>query len=126
MAISFREKGDFKRLNSFFQKAKDLFNLSDLDKYGKAGVEALQKATPKDTGETAASWSYEITRSNDVIRLSFYNSNIQNGIPVAILLQYGHANRNGGFVEGIDYINPSLKPIFDEIANSAWKDVVGK
>lgn len=126
MAISFKQKGNFDKLNSFFQRAKEVIKLSDLDKYGREGVEALRHATPKDTGMTAASWSYEITRRNDVISLEFYNSNVERGIPIAILLQYGHATRNGGFVQGVDYINPSLKPIFERIANNAWKDVIGK
>lgn len=126
MAISFKQKGDFDKLNSFFQRAKEVIKLSDLDKYGREGVEALRHATPKDTGMTAGSWSYEITRRNNVISLEFYNSNVERGIPIAILLQYGHATRNGGFVQGIDYINPSLKPIFERIANNAWKDVIGK
>lgn len=126
MAISFKQKGDFKKLDTFFQRAKEVVKLSDLDKYGREGVVALQHATPKDTGRTAASWSYQITRKNDIITLEFYNSNIQNGIPIAILLQYGHATRNGGFVQGVDFINPSLKPIFERIADNAWKDVVGR
>lgn len=126
MAISFKQKGDFKKLDTFFQRAKEVVKLSDLDKYGREGVVALQHATPKDTGRTATSWSYQITRKNDIITLEFYNSNIQNGIPIAILLQYGHATRNGGFVQGVDFINPSLKPIFERIADNAWKDVVGR
>lgn len=126
MAISFRQKGNFAKLDTFFQRAKEVVKLSDLDKYGREGVEALRLATPKDTGRTAASWSYEIKRSNGVIRLEFHNSNVERGIPIAILLQYGHATRNGGFVQGVDYINPSLEPIFERIANNAWKDVIGK
>ncbi len=126
MAISFRQKGNFAKLDTFFQRAKEVVKLSDLDKYGREGVEALRLATPKDTGRTAASWTYEIKRSNGVIRLEFHNSNIERGIPIAILLQYGHATRNGGFVQGVDYINPSLEPIFERIANNAWKDVIGK
>lgn len=126
MAISFRQKGNFAKLDTFFQRAKEVVKLSDLDKYGREGVEALRLATPKDTGRTATSWSYEIKRSNGVIRLEFHNSNVERGIPIAILLQYGHATRNGGFVQGVDYINPSLEPIFERIANNAWKDVIGK
>lgn len=124
--IRFSQKGDFRNLDNFFERTKRLFKISDLDKYGREGVEVLRQATPKDTGETSESWSYEITDKNGVVRISFFNSNLQNGIPVAILLQYGHADRSGGFVQGIDYINPSIKPIFDRIANNAWKDVTGK
>ena len=101
-------------------------HIGDLDKFGRAGVVALQQATPKDTGLTAASWDYKIERSSGSVRISFHNSNIQNGIPIAILLQYGHATRSGSFVEGRDYINPAIQPIFDQIAEDAWKEVTNK
>ena len=124
--ITFSQKGDFDNLNKFFSRTKELFKKSDLDHYGRMGVEALRKATPKDTGLTASSWYYEIERKRDAISINFLNSNVQNGIPIAILIQYGHATRNGGFVQGIDYINPSIKPIFEKIADDAWKDVTKK
>ena len=123
MEITFRQKGDFSKLNSFLAKAKEKIKLSDLDRYGREGVSALASATPVDTGKTADSWSYEITRSGDRVSLSFNNSNIQNGVPIAIILQYGHATRNGGWVQGRDYINPAIRPIFDKIAEEAWKEV---
>ena len=97
-----------------------------LDSYGVKGVEALRNATPKDTGLTANSWSYKIEKSNNNITISFENSNINDGVPIAIILQYGHGTRNGGWVEGYDYINPAIRPIFDELAKAAWKEVTGK
>ena len=117
--ITFRQKGDFKKLNSFLEKAKHINHTSILDKYGKEGVAALMSATPKRTGLTASSWSYEIIRENGKLTLAFNNSNVQNGVPIAIILQYGHATSNGGWVEGIDYINPTLRPLFEKIADEA-------
>ena len=121
--ISFRQKGDFSNLTNFLERAKNAIHIGDLDKYGKAGVAALSSATPVDTGLTASSWSYEIENKNGSVIIIFKNSNIQNGVPIAIILQYGHGTRNGGWVEGRDYINPAIQPIFDEIANNAWKEV---
>ena len=120
--ISFKEKGDFSKLNGFLERAKETIKLGDLDRYGRQGVEALRSATPKDTGRTAESWHYEIIRKKESVSISFYNSNIQNGCPIAIILQYGHS-ANGAWVEGRDYINPALAPIFDDIAKDAWKEV---
>ncbi|MDD6486624.1 MAG: hypothetical protein PUF61_06765, partial [Spirochaetales bacterium] len=96
---------------------------SDLDKFGQAGVDALAAATPKDSGKTASCWYYEITHRNGSSSISFHNSNIQNGVPIAIILQYGHGTRNGGYVQGRDYINPAIRPLFDKIADNAWKEV---
>lgn len=121
--ISFRQKGDFSKLTGFLEKAKEAVNLGDLDKYGKEGVAALASATPVDSGLTAASWYYEIVHDKGTASINFYNSNIQNGVPIAIILQYGHGTGTGGWVEGRDYINPAIQPIFDRIANEAWKEV---
>lgn len=121
--ITFRQKGDFSKLTRYLEKVKSVVKLSDLDKYGKEGVAALASATPVDTGLTASSWSYEIKQNNGTVSISFKNSNIQNGVPIAIILQYGHGTRNGGWVQGRDYINPAIQPIFDKIANDAWKEV---
>lgn len=121
--ITFRQKGDFSKLTRYLEKVKSVVKLSDLDKYGKEGVAALASATPVDTGLTASSWSYEITHKNGTVSISFKNSNIQNGVPIAIILQYGHGTRNGGWVQGRDYINPAIQPIFDKIANDAWREV---
>lgn len=121
--ISFRQKGDFSKLTRFLERAKNIVRVGDLDKYGKEGVAALASATPVDTGLTASSWYYEVTNKNGIARITFYNKNIQNGVPIAIVLQYGHGTGTGGWVEGRDYINPAIQPIFDEIAESAWREV---
>ena len=121
--ISFRHKGDFSKLSKFLEKAKEAVRLGDLDKYGREGVAALSSATPKDSGLTASSWYYKIERTNGSVTISYLNSNIQNGVPIAVILQYGHGTRNGGWVQGMDYINPAVRPIFDKIANDAWREV---
>ena len=121
--ITFRQKGDFSKLTQFLERAKEAVHLGDLDKYGRQGVAALSSATPVDSGLTAESWYYEIENKNGSATITFNNSNIQNGVPIAIILQYGHGTRNGGWVEGRDYINPAIQPIFDEIANEAWREV---
>ena len=121
--IKFRQKGDFSNLTRFLERAKNLVHISDLDRYGREGVAALASATPVDTGKTAASWYYDIKISKESASITFNNSNIQNGVPIAIILQYGHGTRNGGWVEGRDYINPVIQPIFDKIAEEAWKEV---
>ena len=121
--ITFKHKGDFSKLTNFLERLKEVVKLSDLDKYGRAGVAALASATPKDTGETANSWGYEIVHDRGSVKINFYNSNMQNGIPIAIIIQYGHGTGTGGWVEGRDYINPSIQPIFDKIAKNAWREV---
>lgn len=121
--ISFRQKGDFSKVTKYLAKVKDVAKLNNLDKYGREGVAALASATPVDSGLTANSWSYKIERQNGSVSISFYNSNINKGVPIAIILQYGHGTRNGGWVEGRDYINPAIQPIFDKIADAAWKEV---
>lgn len=120
--ITFRQEGDFSKLTSFLEKSKELFNVGILDKYGRKGVEALAAATPIDSGETANSWYYRIENKNGSAAIVFCNSHIQNGVPIAIILQYGHGTRNGGWAEGRDYINPALQPIFDELVKEAWKE----
>lgn len=122
--ISFRQKGDFSNLTKFLERAKEAVHIGDLDKYGREGVAALASATPIDSGQTANSWKYKIEQKKGTVSLSFYNTNIQNGVPIAVILQYGHATRNGGWVQGRDYINPAIQPIFDKIANEAWREVV--
>lgn len=121
--ITFRQKGDFSKLTSFLEKAKNVIKIGDLDRYGREGVSALESMTPKDSGKTAASWYYKIYNSDGKVTISFNNSNINQGCPIAIILQYGHATGNGGWVEGRDYINPAIQPIFDKIADNAWKEV---
>lgn len=121
--IKVRQKGDYKVITEYLIKAKKGIKLSDLDKYGKQGVAALSSNTPVDTGLTASSWYYKIERGNGLISISFYNSNVNNGVLIAVILQTGHGTRNGGWVEGQDYINPALRPIFEKIADDAWKEV---
>lgn len=121
--IQIRQKGDFKKLTSFLEKAKEGLDIGVLYKYGRKGVVALSSATPVDTGLTASSWFYKIENKNGVAKIEFHNSNIQNGVPIAVILQYGHGTRNGGYVVGRDYINPALQPVFDELAKNAWKEV---
>ena len=121
--ISFRQKGDFSKLNRFLEKAKEAARVSVLDKYGREGVAALSSATPVDSGETANSWYYEIDHSNGSASITFCNSHVNKNVPIAIILQYGHGTGTGGWVEGRDYINPAIQPIFDKIANEAWKEV---
>ena len=121
--ISFRQKGDFSKLTRFLEKAKNVVRIGDLDKYGREGVAALSSATPVDTGLTADSWYYKVEHANGSASINFYNSNIQNGVPIAIILQYGHGTGNGGWVQGRDYINPAIQPIFDKIAENAWREV---
>ena len=121
--ISFRQKGDFSKLTKFLERAKESVKLGDLDKYGRAGVEALASATPVDSGLTANSWHYEIENKNGSASITFLNRNIQNGVPIAIILQYGHGTGTGGWVQGRDYINPAIQPLFDKITDDAWKEV---
>ena len=122
--ISFKHVGDFEKSRKFFNRVSTRSYLTDvLDKYGKQGVAALAAVTPIDTGLTASSWGYEISVSRDSCSITWTNSNAPEGVPVAILLQYGHATRNGGYVDGIDYINPALRPIFEGILNEVWEEV---
>lgn len=121
--ITFSCKGDFSKTNKFFEKALEVVKAGDLDKYGRQGVRALSAATPEKSGKTANSWDYVISRKGNVATITFTNSNVVNDVNIAIILQYGHGTRNGGWVEGRDYINPAIQPIFDAIAENAWKEV---
>lgn len=121
--ITFRQQGDFSKLTRYLERVKEAVRLGDLDKYGREGVAALASATPVDSGLTANSWYYKIENKNGSATISFHNSNIQNGVPIAIILQYGHGTKNGGWVQGRDYINPALQPLFDEITDRAWREV---
>lgn len=121
--ITFKQSGDFKKVTSYLERLKECVKIGDLNKFGEQGVAALSAATPVDTGETASSWYYEIKNQNGKATISFCNSNIENGVPIAIILQYGHGTRNGGYVEGRDYINPAIQPLFDQIAENAWREV---
>lgn len=121
--IKLTSKGDYSKATGYLERLKEVAKISKLDHYGKMGVEALSGATPVDTGLTASSWNYEILRSRNGFTLRFNNTNIQNGCPIAIILQYGHGTRNGGYVSGRDYINPAIQPVFDEMAENLWKEV---
>ena len=124
--ISLTSKGDFRKTEKFMKNARTKKLMSILKQYGEEGVAALMVATPLDTGRTASSWRYEIKVENNCVRLEFHNDNIQNGVPIAIILQYGHGTGTGGWVEGRDYINPAIQPVFDKIAESAWKEAIIK
>lgn len=122
--IILRSKGDFSKATKYFERVKEAAKVDKiLNKYGKAGVAALSSATPVDSGTTAGSWYYEISRQNGSYRIDFLNSNKNKGFPVAIMLQYGHGTGTGGWVEGRDYINPAIRPIFDKIVEDAWREV---
>ena len=118
--------GSFNKTERFLKKAHNASKTIDLTKYGEKGVAALQAATPTRTGVTANSWYYKIEKSGSTITLSFLNSNVNRGVPIAIILQYAHGTNNGGWVQGRDYINPALRPVFDEMAQAIWKEVTGK
>lgn len=121
--IHFVQKGDLSKTTKFLEGLRKNNTIKNLEEFGKRGVEALKSVTPMDTGLTANSWYYEIVEEKNSTQINFCNSNIQNGVPIAIILQYGHGTRNGGWVEGRDYINPAIQPIFDDIVNNAWKEV---
>lgn len=121
--IKVRHKGDFSKTVKYLKKINHLHEQIDFDSYGKEGVLALASATPVDSGVTAASWGYRIEKSSGSVKIIFTNSNVNEGVPIAIILQYGHASRNGTWVQGIDYINPALKPIFDRLADKLGKEV---
>lgn len=121
--ITFQHKGDFKKTIKFLSAISDFPIRKILEKYGQMGVNALSAATPVDTGKTAASWTYEIEVSKDSYTITWLNTNVNNHVNIALILQYGHATRNGGYVAGRDYINPALQPVFDQIAAEAWQEV---
>lgn len=121
--ITFRQKGDFSKTSRYLERLKEAAKLGVLDKYGREGVAALASATPTETGLTASSWTYEIERKGSSVSIVYKNSNINKGVPIAVILQYGHGTGTGGWVQGRDYINPAIQPVFDRIADEAWKEV---
>lgn len=121
--IRIKQKGSFNKTEKFLKKSFGRDYISVLEKFGQQGVSALSAATPIDSGLTATSWRYKITQNDSSISINWENSNVQHGVNIAIILQYGHGTRNGGYVSGRDYINPALKPIFDKMADAAWKEV---
>lgn len=122
--IRFKQSGNFNNTERFFKKTKDgKYILDVLNRYGREGVTALSSNTPVDSGITASSWDYKIEVKNGRSTIYWTNSNINEGVPIAVILQYGHGTNGGGYVKGIDYINPAIKPVFEQIANKAWKEV---
>lgn len=121
--VTLTSTGDFSKLTGFFNRCLEAVNLGILDKYGRIGVEALAAATPVDTGRTAQSWEYKIKHTDTGASLEFWNYNINDGVPIALILQYGHGTGTGGWVDGRDYINPALRPVFDGILNDVWKEI---
>ena len=121
--IKITQKGDYSKITSYLERIKTKLHLSILDKYGKLGVQALADATPKDSGLTAASWEYKIQNGRDGAKIEFHNTNINQHVNIAIILQYGHGTGTGGWVEGRDYINPAIQPIFDKLTEEVWKEV---
>ena len=123
MGVVFRHKGDLKKSRKFPETLSRREEFKNLDRLAKEGVQALSSATPFDTGLTASSWGYEIHASGGSYEIVWTNSNINKGIPIAIILQYGHGTGTGGYVQGRDYINPAIRPVFDRIADEVWKEV---
>lgn len=121
--ITFHHKGNFQKTDNFLKKAKRGDYFRSLEKFAQEGVNALASATPIDSGKTAASWDYTISRSKGSVSITWTNSNINDGVNIAVIIQYGHGTRNGGYVQGRDYINPAIRPVFDKIAENVWKEV---
>ena len=121
--ITFKHKGNFKHTDQFLKGAKEKRYLKVLEKYGKEGVAALAAATPIDSGLTSESWDYKIQNGSDGYKIMWTNSNVNDGVPIAIIIQYGHGTGTGGYVQGRDYINPAMRSVFDNIADKAWEEV---
>ena len=123
-AINLKSTGDFSNITRYLEKVRKKLNLKSIfDHYGERGVKALSEATPVDTGLTASLWRYEVSEEDGQTTLSFHNDHVNKGVNIAIILQYGHGTGTGGWVEGRDYINPAIQPIFDELAEKLWKEV---
>jgi hypothetical protein len=122
VVLKVKVRGNTNKTESFLRRRHKL-SIGRLEYYGQLGVDALSSATPVRTGLTAASWSYEIIETENTTSIVWKNSNVVDGYPIAMILQYGHGTRNGGYVQGIDYINPALQPIFDKMSEEAWLEV---
>lgn len=122
--ITFRHKGDFSKATRYFEKLNEAIKTGIFDKYGREGVAALASATPTKTGLTANSWSYEINRQKGSVSIEYSNNNVNQGVNIAIILQYGHGTGTGGYVQGRDYINPAIQPLFDRMADEVWREVI--
>lgn len=121
--IVVKSTGSFDKTENFLKKMSKKQYLNSLETYAKEGVRALAAATPKRSGKTADSWDYEIVKEKDSVSIYWTNSNVNKGVPIAVIIQYGHGTRNGGYVKGVDYINPAMKPVFENIADKVWKEV---
>lgn len=119
-----KQKGDFSKTEKFLNTISKKLYYRNLQKYAEQGVAALASATPIDSGTTANSWNYEIRQTKNSVSIYWTNSNVNKGVPIAVIIQYGHGTRNGGYVQGRDYINPAMRPIFDKIAENVWKEVI--
>lgn len=123
MCISFTTKGNWDKTTRYLQRLQTTQAFAVLEKYGQQGVAALSAATPVESSLTANSWTYEIIRRKGYYAIHWHNTNMEDGIPIAVILQYGHATGTGGYVEGRDYINPAIQPIFDQMVNEIWREV---
>lgn len=123
MSIKVKITGNWTKTDNFLNRSKNILKSYSFDKYGKMGVEALKSHTPIDTGATANSWYYEVEQSNGEVTIEWSNRNVNKGVVIAVILQYGHGTRNGGYVRGTDYINPAMKDVFQKIADDMWREV---
>lgn len=121
--IRITSRGNYEKTIKALRRLSTSTPFSNLDKYGKIGVDALRKATPVDTGLTAASWEYRIIKDKKRPGIEWYNTNVKDFVTVAILIQYGHGTGTGGYIQGKDYINPAMRPVFDQIVTNLWKEV---
>lgn len=121
--ITIESQGEWQPTKNWLARMTKLDLALIMNQFGKEGVEALSRATPSKSGLTSKSWNYEVTRTGESWKITWTNSNVNNGVNIAVILQYGHGTRNGGYVQGRDYINPAIRPVFDKIAKKAWKEV---
>lgn len=121
--VRFSHQGNFEKTDKFLENIKRMRIQNQLNKYAELGVRALSEATPKDSGATASSWGYEIEYGSERVVITWINSNVNKGVNIAVIIQHGHGTRNGGYVKGRDYINPAMRPVFDEISEKVWKEV---
>lgn len=124
--ISMTVKGDFKETTDFLKSIKERRQYHLLEQYAKEGVEALKEATPKRSGLTSESWGYEIKQTSNKITITWTNDNFNQGVPIALVIQYGHGLPQGGYIQGIDYINPAIQPIMERMSNEIWREVTKK
>lgn len=122
-SVTFYHKGNFRNIDRFLRKMANGDMYQSLGQLAQKGVQALSQATPKDSGVTADSWGFVVEYSRSGVEIQWTNSNVNNGFNIAVGLQYGHGTGTGGYVSGFDYINPAIRPIFDDIANQVWKVV---